>query len=74
MPHEGWSFENESKCIKVQLDGQHEALWLRLLQAATSTRLIIIGWIELSQSVIVLIKKGHQFRQWATARLKEHLV
>lgn len=117
MPNEILIFETEERQIEVQLDSQHETLWLRQKQIAelldTSPDNIslhlknIYEDNELEQdsttedfSVVrqegkrqvkrqlkhynldaiisvgyrVNSKKGTQFRQWATARLKEHLV
>ena len=117
MPNELLIFETEKRQIEVQLDSQHETLWLSQKQIAelldTSTDNIslhlknIYGDNELEESsttedfsvvrqegsrqvkrqlrhynldAIISVgyrvnsKKGIQFRQWATARLKEHLV
>lgn len=117
MPNEMLIFKTEGRQIEVQLDSQHETLWLNQKQIAelldTSTDNIslhlknIYGDNELEEnsttedfSVVrqegsrrvkrqlkhynldaiisvgyrVNSKKGTQFRQWATARLKEHLV
>jgi len=117
MPNEILIFETEKRQIEVQLDSQHETLWLSQKQIAelldTSTDNIslhlknIYGDNELEESsttedfsvvrqegsrqvkrqlkhynldAIISVgyrvnsKKGTQFRQWATARLKEHLV
>lgn len=117
MPNEILIFETEERQIEVQLDSQHETLWLSQKQLAelldTSPDNIglhlnnIYEDNELEQdsttedfSVVrqegnrqvkrqlkhynldaiisvgyrVNSKKGTQFRQWATARLKEHLV
>ena len=117
MPNEILIFETEERQIEVQLDSQHETLWLSQKQLAelldTSPDNIslhlknIYEDNELEQdsttedfSVVrqegnrqvkrqlkhynldaiisvgyrVNSKKGTQFRQWATARLNEHLV
>ena len=117
MPNEILIFETEKRQIEVQLDSQHETLWLSQKQIAelldTSTDNIslhlknIYGDNELEESsttedfsvvrqegsrqvkrqlkhynldAIISVgyrvnsKKGTQFRKWATARLKEHLV
>jgi len=117
MPNEMLIFETEKRQIEVQLDSQHETLWLSQKQIAelldTSTDNIslhlknIYGDNELEESsttedfsvvrqegsrqvkrqlkhynldAIISVgyrvnsKKGTQFRQWATTRLKEHLV